>query len=583
VCRSLIASLVVALTTGVAAAVVAAAPPGGKSAPVALPPPAANVLIINLTPCPPSAAGHATLSGSGSSGALTQCSAVISFTDIDAIILNGGAQDDTLTIDLASGTPIPASGVTFAGGGGNNALILTGTGAQAGSYTPSSSTYGSGTLVVGGGTVAFSGLQPVSVSGMASFVLTLPGPNNQLAVDSPGAGQNRVSGTTNGVAFEALTFSTITSFTLDAATSGAPANPGDVVAISAQGLVATGLQNLTINTGPNADSLTVATPSYALPLAGGAFTFNGGAGANTFQGTDAGAAAVTYTLTGGSVASSAGGGSIALSGVTQVDVSGGSGSDTFNATPSATAALAINGTAPDPPTSPGDVLAVTTAGTTTPVLSAVLSGTGYAGSWTFADRQSVTFQRIETTSAPVTVDTSPSGLAFTVDAVPYTSPQTFSWVVGSQHTVAVGSPQAGAPGTRYVFASWSDAGAITHAATVAPANAALTASFTTQYQLTTAAVPPACGVTPASGGYHDGGAVVAIEALPCTEFAFRRWSGPVAVAAAASTTVTMSQPQSVTAEYAEIIPLLGPASLAALAVLIAAAAALALGRTRGGC
>src|SRR5205814_10488410 len=41
----------------------------------------------------------------------------------------------------------------------------------------------------------------------------------------------------------------------------------------------------------------------------------------------------------------------------------------------------------------------------------------------------------------VTVQTSSSGLSFTVDGTTYTASQTFSWVPGSSHTIATTSPQ----------------------------------------------------------------------------------------------------------------------------------------------
>jgi hypothetical protein len=66
---------------------------------------------------------------------------------------------------------------------------------------------------------------------------------------------------------------------------------------------------------------------------------------------------------------------------------------------------------------------------------------------------------IEVARVAHTVDTSPTGLQIVVDGTPYTAPQTFEWTPGSSHTLAVVSPQAGAAGTRQVFASWSDGGA----------------------------------------------------------------------------------------------------------------------------
>jgi uncharacterized repeat protein (TIGR02543 family) len=149
----------------------------------------------------------------------------------------------------------------------------------------------------------------------------------------------------------------------------------------------------------------------------------------------------------------------------------------------------------------------------------------------------------------VTVGTSPGGLNFTVDGTPYSGSNNFSWVLNSQHTIATSSPQ-GSNGTQYTFSNWSDGGAQSHQVT-ASAAATYTASFNTAYQLTTSANPSADGsVSPASGTYYASGAVVNLTATPSSaNYAFTSWTGNVANSNSASTTVTMSAPQSVTANF----------------------------------
>src|SRR5207248_8502908 len=51
----------------------------------------------------------------------------------------------------------------------------------------------------------------------------------------------------------------------------------------------------------------------------------------------------------------------------------------------------------------------------------------------------------------ITVTTAPAGLSVTVDGVGCTSPCNQSWTPGSNHTIAVSSPQAGGTGTQYVY------------------------------------------------------------------------------------------------------------------------------------
>jgi hypothetical protein len=78
----------------------------------------------------------------------------------------------------------------------------------------------------------------------------------------------------------------------------------------------------------------------------------------------------------------------------------------------------------------------------------------------------------------ITVDTSPAGLSFSVDGTTYTSSQVFSWTTGSSHTIQTTSAQAGPAGLQYVFASWSDGGAISHGLTAPATSTSYTASFT---------------------------------------------------------------------------------------------------------
>jgi large repetitive protein len=150
----------------------------------------------------------------------------------------------------------------------------------------------------------------------------------------------------------------------------------------------------------------------------------------------------------------------------------------------------------------------------------------------------------------VTVGTSPAGLAFSVDGTTYTSSQMLVWTVGSVHTLATTSPQTPTTGTQYTFTNWSDGGAISHSVTAQVASS-YTASFSTAYQLTTGASPSNGGtVSPASGAYYASGTVVNLTATANSGYTFSVWTGPVANANTASTTVTMNAPASVTANFA---------------------------------
>jgi hypothetical protein len=156
----------------------------------------------------------------------------------------------------------------------------------------------------------------------------------------------------------------------------------------------------------------------------------------------------------------------------------------------------------------------------------------------------------------VTVDTAPSGLAITVDNVTYTAPQTFQWPVGSVHTIATTTPQTVSAGTRFVYTSWSDGGALSHTVTAPSNSMTYTANFALQYQLTLSSVPTAGGsLSPASGTFYNAGQVVPIAATPATGYAFGRWIGPVASPTSSQTTVTMTNPVTLTANFTGAVQL----------------------------
>ena len=156
-----------------------------------------------------------------------------------------------------------------------------------------------------------------------------------------------------------------------------------------------------------------------------------------------------------------------------------------------------------------------------------------------------------TSAVQITITTTPASLLVSADGgTPTAAPLVENWIPGSSHTIATSSPQSGAPGVQYVFSSWSDSGAISHSITVPPTATTYAASFTTQYQLTTAANPTNGGtVSPSSGNFYNANTVVPLTATPNAGFTFSNWTGNVANASSASTTITMGSPQSVTANF----------------------------------
>ncbi|MFC1569264.1 FlgD immunoglobulin-like domain containing protein [bacterium] len=184
--------------------------------------------------------------------------------------------------------------------------------------------------------------------------------------------------------------------------------------------------------------------------------------------------------------------------------------------------------------------------------SGALSGTTRPQDVTMNSPKSVTANFVK--EIDVTINTSPTGRSFTVDGTPYSSGQTFTWLEGSSHSLAVTSPQSGGTGTRYQYLSWSDGGGQSHSYTVPGSNQTVTANFQTEYELTinsthgsptgadwyTAGSSATFGVTsPESGGAG-------------TRYVFTGWTGGGSgsyTGTSASYTVTMNNPITETASW----------------------------------
>lgn len=162
----------------------------------------------------------------------------------------------------------------------------------------------------------------------------------------------------------------------------------------------------------------------------------------------------------------------------------------------------------------------------------------------------------------VTVQTSPAGMAFSVDGVSYTGSQSFGFAPNSNHTVAVTGTQHGALGVQYIFSNWSDNGAASHSIIATGTPATYTVAFITQYQLTTSASPAAGGtVLPASGNFYNAGATVPLVAARNAGYRFDHWSGAAAEPNNAATSIVMNGPQSCTATFTLVNGQVSPGAL----------------------
>ncbi len=201
-------------------------------------------------------------------------------SQVKQLNLFGWDGNDTLTVDYSHGNPIPSGGINYDGGtqgaSPGDSLAILGTGTQHAVYYPDSVTTGNGRMVIDGSTINFTGLSPISVSGLAEYTLVTPNSSDVLTVDSPAAGQNRVSGTSGGVNIESTTFTNVTDFRIDAATNDSSGAGNDTITIAANS-VATGLQSLTVDTGSGNDILTVDSTNALFSVSDG-IHYDGGTG-----------------------------------------------------------------------------------------------------------------------------------------------------------------------------------------------------------------------------------------------------------------------------------------------------------------
>ncbi|MBI4594904.1 MAG: fibronectin type III domain-containing protein [Candidatus Tectomicrobia bacterium] len=148
-----------------------------------------------------------------------------------------------------------------------------------------------------------------------------------------------------------------------------------------------------------------------------------------------------------------------------------------------------------------------------------------------------------------TVTTSPRGLSLLVDGVTVSSPRTFSWQVGSSHTLSVISPQIETSGSRQIYSSWSDGGTQSHRITVPSTSTTYTANFITQYSLTISTSPLGAGwATPFGSNWYHRGQKVSLYARSSPMYTFSGWSGSLSDKRN-PILITMNSPQKVLANF----------------------------------
>lgn len=177
----------------------------------------------------------------------------------------------------------------------------------------------------------------------------------------------------------------------------------------------------------------------------------------------------------------------------------------------------------------------------------------------------VTILRYQPGYVAVTVDSAPSNLAVGVDGTSVTTPHVFEWAAGTTHeldaTLANAQPQS-----EQFFNSWSDGGPVTHTVTVTPASPTYTASYVTNYAVTTVVQPSAAGsivTSPSSTtGFYAPSTNLSLTAHPNAGFAFSSWTGG---ASSANPTISLKPPATATANFTCLYSLSGPQQLSSAA------------------
>ena len=149
---------------------------------------------------------------------------------------------------------------------------------------------------------------------------------------------------------------------------------------------------------------------------------------------------------------------------------------------------------------------------------------------------------------PVVVTSSPTGLSVVVDSASYTTPVYFSWIPGSSHTLNTTVTQGVSP-TQYVFTGWNNSSNQSQTVIAGTSATTYTASFNTQYLLTTNT--SAGGTISPTTGFYNANSQVTITAAPASGYQFTGFSGNL-TGLTNPATITMSAPQSVTANFTAV-------------------------------
>jgi hypothetical protein len=149
----------------------------------------------------------------------------------------------------------------------------------------------------------------------------------------------------------------------------------------------------------------------------------------------------------------------------------------------------------------------------------------------------MTFAETNRPIVDITVASSPLGTLYetgsgfvTVDGDSVTTPQTFSWIEGSTHSIAAVSPVSCGFQCQFVFTGWSDEGGQSHSIIVSvplyPSGLffpTYTANYEKQYYVTILANGP--GYVSTTSGWFNAGTTVTLIATANPQHMFNTWTG----------------------------------------------------------
>ena len=158
----------------------------------------------------------------------------------------------------------------------------------------------------------------------------------------------------------------------------------------------------------------------------------------------------------------------------------------------------------------------------------------------------------------ITITANLTGLPFTVTGTncqggSYSTPAILNWTPGAACTVTFATPISGIPTTQYVFTTWENASTDPSRFIVAPtADTTYTASFKTQYQLSTQASPIlGGGITPATA-FFDAGTKITVTATARAGYVFNSFTGAL-TGNTNPQKIILNAPATVTANFRKIL------------------------------